>query len=189
MGPVPIPSGVSEMPVLHGERLVLRGFHDADCDALYGVFSDPEVMRYWSRVPMADRSEAVAQLAANRRGFDERTHLCWAIATRDDDALIGTATLFAFRIDQGRCEIGYALSSSHWGRGYAREALTLVVDHAFDALGMNRIEADIDPRNQGSIALVERLGFEREGLLRERWRVGGQVQDSAIYGLLRSDWR
>lgn len=189
MGPVPIASDVTEIPVLRGERLVLRGFRDSDCDALYAVFSDPAVMRYWSRVPMADVREARTQLEVNRRGFTERTHLCWAIATAADDAMIGTVTLFAFRIDQARCEIGYALSSAHWGRGYAREALSLVIDYAFDALGINRIEADIDPRNDGSIALVERLGFEREGLLRERWRVGGQVQDSAIYGLLRSDRR
>lgn len=145
-------------------------------------------MRYWSRVPMSDASEAAAQIGLNRRGFVERTHLCWGIVQREDDALIGTVTLFAFRIDQARCELGYALGSAHWGRGYAREALEAVLEFAFDALAMNRIEADIDPRNEASIGLVERLGFEREGLLRERWRVGGQVQDSAIYGLLRRDW-
>lgn len=54
---------------------------------------------------------------------------------------------------------------------------------------LNRIEADIDPRNAASARVPERLGFVREGLLRERWIVGDEVTDSALYGLLRSDRR
>ena len=184
----PIPADATDLPLLEGPRIRLRGCRDDDRDALFAMFSDPAVMRYWSRLPMARPSEAQAQLDANRSAFTERTRLSWAIARLDDDCLVGTATLFGFRIDQGRCELGYALSSAHWGRGYAHEALRLAIDHAFGPLALNRIEADIDPRNERSIALVERLGFEREGLLRERWRVGGEVQDSAIYGLLRADW-
>jgi RimJ/RimL family protein N-acetyltransferase len=76
------------------------------------------------------------------------------------------------------------------------EALRAVIDLAFDHrpgapfddLQLNRIEADVDPRNAASCRALERLGFLREGLLRERWIVGGEVSDSAMYGLLRADW-
>jgi RimJ/RimL family protein N-acetyltransferase len=64
-----------------------------------------------------------------------------------------------------------------------------VLAHAFDTLRLRRIEADIDPRNSASCKLVERLGFVREGLLRERWDVAGELCDAALYGLLASDWR
>jgi len=69
------------------------------------------------------------------------------------------------------------------------EALGAAIGHAFGALDLRRIEADTDPRNAASIRMLERLAFRREGLLRERWVVGGEVCDSLILGLLRTDWR
>jgi len=64
----------------------------------------------------------------------------------------------------------------------------MILRHLFDGMGLRRIEADIDPRNLASCRLVEKLGFVREGTLRERWHVNGEVCDSAIYGLLRRDF-
>jgi RimJ/RimL family protein N-acetyltransferase len=69
------------------------------------------------------------------------------------------------------------------------EAASALVEHAFGTLELRRIEADIDPRNVASARLLERLGFVREGLLRERWMVGDEVSDSALYGLLDRDRR
>lgn len=68
------------------------------------------------------------------------------------------------------------------------EALTALLDHAFDGLGLHRIDADTDPMNRAAIQLLERLGFQREGLLRERWRTAGRKSDAALYGLLRHEW-
>jgi len=68
------------------------------------------------------------------------------------------------------------------------EALPLLLDHAFSDLSLNRIEADVDPRNHRSLRLLERLGFEREGYQRERHLVGGERQDSVLLGLLSSTW-
>ena len=75
-----------------------------------------------------------------------------------------------------------------WGQGLMHEALTALLDHGFGTWNLNRVEADIDPRNRASARTLERLGFCREGLLRERWIVGGEVCDSALYGLLQRDW-
>ncbi|ETP61422.1 hypothetical protein BDSB_27145 [Burkholderia dolosa PC543] len=69
------------------------------------------------------------------------------------------------------------------------EAASALIEHAFGTLNLRRIEADIDPRNVALARLLERLGFIREGLLRERWIVGDDVSDSALYGLLKSDRR
>ena len=69
-----------------------------------------------------------------------------------------------------------------------QEALKALLAYAFDELAMRRIEADVDPRNMASIRTVERLGFQREGYLRERWQVNGEIQDTLFYGLLRPDW-
>ena len=99
----------------------------------------------------------------------------------------GTVSLFALNRAQKRAEVGYALAANVWGRGYATEALKLAVDFAFETVGVARLEADIDPRNEASCRLVERIGFVREGLLRERWHVAGEATDSAMYGLLARD--
>jgi RimJ/RimL family protein N-acetyltransferase len=85
--------------------------------------------------------------------------------------------------------MGYALASAAWGCGYMAEALTALLDHGFGQMQLNRVEADVDPRNLASARSLERLGFVKEGLLRERWIVDGEVCDSALYGLLLADWR
>lgn len=178
-----------DLPVLAGERIRLRGFREDDLHDLYAVHSDVEVMRYWSFPAWTELSQARERLANARAGRDAERLLCWAIADRDDDRVIGGVTLFAIDRAQGRAEIGYSLRSDQWGRGLAREALQLALAHAFDTLGLRRVEADIDPRNTRSCGLAERMGFVREGVLRERWLVADALQDSAMYGLLARDWR
>jgi RimJ/RimL family protein N-acetyltransferase len=101
---------------------------------------------------------------------------------------MGTVTLISIDLTHRRAEIGYALGRAHWGRGYIHEALQAVMKYAFNELNLHRIEADVDPRNTASIKTLERLGFQREGFLRERWQVGGELQDALFYGLLRPDW-
>lgn len=181
----PVPS---ESPRLHGVRVTLRAIRPSDFDAFYSVYSDPRVTRYWSFPAWTHPSQGEAYFASAVEGSDPSRLLCWAV-TLDDDRLIGTTTLFAINRAQGRAEIGYALHPDAWGRGLAGDALGAMVGHAFDGLGLRRLEADIDPRNTASCRLVERLGFVREGLLRERWHVAGETCDSALFGLLAREWR
>lgn len=101
--------------------------------------------------------------------------------------VIGSCDLFNVDEQCGRAEIGFTLNRQHWGKGYMSEAARAVIDHGFNTVGLRRLEADIDPRNLGSARLLERLGFVREGLLRERWVVGDEISDSALYGLLKRD--
>jgi RimJ/RimL family protein N-acetyltransferase len=174
--------------VLHTERLVLRPLADGDGDALFAIFSDAETLRYWSRLPMTACAEAEALIEDDRRGFAAGTSIRWALVRRDDQRLIGTVTLFKLERAHRRAEIGYILERGAWGRGYLREALTAVLAHGFGPLGLHRIEADIDPRNAASIRALEHFGFVREGVLRERWRVGGEVSDSLVMALLEPAW-
>ena len=174
-------------PVLTAARIRLRPLRAGDADALFALQSDARVMRYWSHAPWTTREQAVARIAELARSRATTEFHAW-VATLDDDVLIGTVSLFAINRAQRRAEIGYALMPALWGRGYATEMLHPAIAFAFASLGVERIEADIDPRNEASCRLVERVGFVREGLLRERWRVAGEVTDSAIYGLLRRDY-
>jgi len=175
------------LPTINTGRLRLRRISENDLEALFNIFSDPQVMRYWSTPPLADRQAAVSLLHEIHNLFDRRLMLKWGIALLDNDQLIGTATLFNLNFENGRAEIGYGLGSRHWRNGYMNEALRALLFYAFDVLELRRLEADVDPRNAGSIRTVERLGFRQEGLLRERWHVNGEIQDSLFYGLLRRE--
>jgi [ribosomal protein S5]-alanine N-acetyltransferase len=175
-------------PELVTPRLLLRPLHDGDAEALLAVFSDPTVMRYWSTPPWVDRVQALRKIAGDAAAHAAGEHLALGIVRRDDGRLIGRCTLFDRAPGCRRAQVGYAVAAPDWGRGFATEAVAALLDHGFDALDLNRVEADIDPRNAASARTLERLGFTREGLLRERWIVEGEVSDSAIYGLLRREW-
>lgn len=172
------------LPVLASDRVRLRGHRPDDFEDFYALYSDPRVMRYWSFPAWTERAQAQPRFQSALDGRDADVRLCWAITAAGDDRLVGGVTLFAIDRAHRRAEIGYSLAAAHWGQGYARAALSLVIGHAFEPLGLHRLEADIDPRNEASCRLVERLGFQREGVLRERWHVAGELCDSALYGLL-----
>jgi len=176
------------LPTINAGRVTLRWITEKDVDVLYRIFSHTEVMQYWSTPPLADRNAAVKLLHEIHDGFRRHALLKWGIVRRTDDAFIGTTTLFNLDLGNHRAEIGYGLGRAHWGKGYMNEALQALLAYAFEELALHRIEADVDPRNSASIRTVERLGFQREGYLRERWQVNGEIQDTLFYGLLRPDW-
>jgi RimJ/RimL family protein N-acetyltransferase len=176
------------LPTINARRVSLRGMIEADIDALYTIFSNEEVMRYWSSPAILDRDAAAGILRDVHDSFKTRAMLKWGIALRTDDAIIGTVTLYNISMDHRRAEMGYALGRAHWGQGYMQEALEALLGFSFGLLDLHRIEADVDPRNAASIRTLERLGFQREGYLRERWQVKGEIQDALFYGLLRPDW-
>lgn len=146
-------------------------------------------MRYWSSLPLDDLDAAGKLLTGIHHDFEKRVLFQWGIARCEDDGIIGTCTLYHIDTNNRRAEIGYALGSEYWGKGYMQEALTLFINFCFGNLDLNRLEADVDPQNISSIKVLERLGFQKEGYLRERWLVGGGVQDSLFYGLLKNEWR
>ena len=169
-------------------RLTLRPPHRGDEDALFALHSDPEVMRYFSEPPWTDPDRARRQIDDDAAGLERGDFFRFALVLNETGQMIGNCTLYALHRQNRRAETGYALQRQHWGKGYMIEALTALVTHAFDDLDLNRLEADIDPRNEPSRVCLERLGFIREGYMRERWIVGGEVCDSALFGLLRREW-
>lgn len=174
---------------LRTARLELRPHVPGDAAALFAMFSDPEVMRYWSTPPWPSIESAHAFLERAKKAMADEEFLRLALVRAGDGALLGTCTLFSFVHSSRRAEVGYALARGAWGRGYMHEALAALLDHGFGPLGLHRLEADVDPRNRASARALERLGFVKEGHLRERWIVAGEISDSDVYGLLAADWR
>ena len=189
-----LPAALSALPTLAAPRLRLRHLTAADVPALFAIFSDPAVTRYWSSPPLPDEAAAAALLARIHAGFHERRLFQWGVELRAGGPVIGTCTLYQLDERNRRAEVGYALASPYWGQGLMHEAQQALLAFAFapraaGGLDLHRLEADIDPRNAASRRSLEKLGFRREGYLRERWLVAGEVCDSEIFGLLRAEWR
>ena len=174
---------------LSSERLLLRGLERSDAVDLLDLYADPQVMRYWNHAPWTTLDQAHAAIAEAQSDYASGVSLHLAIVHRSSGALLGSCALYGFVPQHRSAAIGYLLSRPHWGQGYLSEALQLLLDYGFDELGLNRIEADVDPRNEASAKALQRLSFHHEGKLREHWFVNGQVRDTALYGLLCSDWQ
>ncbi|MGF1567109.1 MAG: GNAT family N-acetyltransferase [Nodosilinea sp.] len=172
---------------LNTERLLLRPLNETDVEVLYTIFSDAAVMRYWKTAPWEHIGEARDAIANDFEARRTGDYLQLGIEKNADAQLIGTCTLFNFNRQCQRAELGYVLARSAWGRGFMAEALSALIDYAFTDLNLRRLEAEIDPRNTASAKTLARLGFLKEGHLRDRWIVNGEVSDSDLYGLLVSD--
>jgi [ribosomal protein S5]-alanine N-acetyltransferase len=169
------------LPVLVTPRLRLRGRVPADAAALHPSMADPVLMRWWSHPPHPDVARTRDHFAGQHPDWR-----AWAITPAGQDVAIGFVA--AGRRRAGVAEIGYLLARAHWGRGLAGEAVGAVIDRLF-ADGNRRVFADTDPDNRASRALLERLGFRLEGMLRAEWETHIGVRDTALYGLLRDEWR
>jgi RimJ/RimL family protein N-acetyltransferase len=162
--------------IIRTQRLILRRATLDDVDAFHAVMSDPRAMRYWSTPPHETLDETRAWVTSM---VERSAEACNDFAVELDGSLIGKAGCYKLP------EIGYILHPDHWGKGYAREALAAVIAHVFATCDVERLIADVDPRNSGSIALLERLGFTETHRASGTWEVGGEVCDSIYFALPR----
>ena len=152
----------------------------------YQMRNNPEVMRYSDREPPS-RDEAQALVQRQIDGNLAGNGAVWLIREASTGNPVGVAGIW--RIDRANDlgELGYTLLPEFWGRGYARRALSAVLDHGFGVLGLHRIEANINPDNARSRGLLERLGFRLEARFRENYRFRDRYLDSHIYSLLATE--
>jgi RimJ/RimL family protein N-acetyltransferase len=176
-----------ELPTIDAGEVRLRTLRHDDVPALFAIFGDPEVTRYWGFATLPDLAAAGALVEQIHAQAAAGTLFQWGIEAHAE--LVGTCTLSSIDRCNRRAELGFALASAHQRRGYVAAALPALLRHAFDAMDLHRLHADTDPRNTRSIRVLERLGFRREGLLREHYLVTGEAQDALVFGLLRSEWR
>jgi [ribosomal protein S5]-alanine N-acetyltransferase len=175
--------------VVESSRLIVRPVAEADLPALLAVNGDDAVTRF---LPYASW-----QSLADGRAWYERMSILGArgesvqyvIIERASALAIGTCLLFRYEATSARAELGYVLGRKYWGQGIMREALTALIGCAFGGYALRRLEAEVDPLNSASTRLIEKLGFTREGLLRQRWVDKGAAHDTILYGLLKDEWQ
>jgi RimJ/RimL family protein N-acetyltransferase len=167
------------MTVISTTRLLLRPAEPGDLEAIHAVMAHPGAMAYWSTPPHRSREQTREWLRsmidiAPGQGED------FVVAHRGQ--VIGKAGFYRFP------EIGFIFSPDAWGRGFATEALGPILQRAFALHGLAAVEADVDPRNQASLRLLARFGFEETGRKARTWLVGERYCDSVYLHLRRDDW-
>ena len=177
------------LPRLTTARFVLRPLSLSDSAAIFEIFSDPEVTRYWGHSALVNSEQAEDFIRQTQEGFRSKQLLEWGVTSPDQDEVIGTCAFSSWNSEHHRAEIGYALRRNRWGEGIMAEVLPELIRFGFEEMKLNRIEGDADPRNAPSIRSLERLGFVREGCLRERYIINGELQDAVVFSLLRRDWQ
>lgn len=110
----------------------------------------------------------------------------FGIFLNQTNKLIGSIALYKFNPSM-KCLLGYFLDKDHYGKGYATEAVKLILNFAFKEIGFHRVEAGVMPRNIGSIRVLEKVGFTREGLARDYISINGVWEDHYMFSILESD--
>ena len=177
----------THFPTLTTARLQLRRMEPRDTEALYAIYADEETMRYYGE-PYQSREELDLALTLRQEDYAARRAICWGIALKDSDILIGSCGFHHFDEGHFRAETGYILNRAYWGQGIMAEALTAIISYGFDEMGLRRIEAIIDIANERSKGVLLKLGFQYEGNLRQRYRIGDRFEDEHYFGLLRDEW-
>lgn len=181
---------------LHTERLVLRDFCRDDLEGVYAVVGDDEVTR-WLSFDTRSHDEAAVMLDGilARQQAQPRTEYYLAVTLPDPQTTSETAgqepVIGFIRLGLGgvkSADLGYAVRPSHQGRGIAREAVSAMLDFGFGTLGLHRVVANIGPMNNASSRMVEALGFQREGTIRDHVFTNGAWRDSNSYSLLEHEW-
>jgi ribosomal-protein-alanine N-acetyltransferase len=178
-------------PELRTARLRLREITMEDADWFLAHFSTAEIV-HGQGFPAPDGIESAREELARYivELFAQREGLRWGISLRDGDALIGSAGFYDWDREVGSAELGYDLAPALWGRGIMTEALRAILEYAFTTMGLNRVQVLVMPRNERSLRLAGRLGFVREGVLRDHGMdETGAVCDDVVLSLLRRDWR
>ena len=171
-------------PTLHTGRLRLRPVTSADAGALFALHSDARVLRYWDAPPWREAARAERFVTACRQMAEEGSGARVVVDRASDGAFLGWCGLSRWNPDHRSAALGYCFAEQAWGHGYATEAAGALLQWAFATLDLNRVQAETDTRNLASARVLEKLGFRREGTLREDCVVDAEVSDSWVYGLL-----
>lgn len=174
---------MTNTPTITTPRFTCRPLREGDERALWPAFSSDRAMRYWGRGPFADREEFRDYLFDAGGTWGGRT---WVAVPKEGGAPV-FRMVASSNVEQV-AEIGYILVPGNEGRGIARECVSALITHLFREEGFHRIYADVDPRNARSNALLERLGFTREGHLRHTMKTHIGWTDTWLWAILSDEW-
>lgn len=179
---------MEEIPRLETPRLLLRPLRPADAEALFGMYGDAEVMRYRDVLAFTRLEEAQRYLEVLAARGERGEEIHWGVTLKGEDALIGTCG-YSWHLGPHCGAIGYDLARGYWKQGIMTEAVGALLRFGFDVRLLHRIEARVRRDNEASKRLLQRLGFQEEGTLRECLLLNQHFFDVTIFSLLEREYR
>jgi [ribosomal protein S5]-alanine N-acetyltransferase len=171
-------------PILETDRLTLREITEEDAEDLFINFSDAKVMKHYGSEPLKNIEEARGLIHSFHNGLNENKGIRWGIQLKDEKGLIGTVGFHALSLKHRRAEIGYELNPAYWGKGLATEAIGKALEYGLNDMKLKRIGAIVFLENKPSNELLLKLGFTKEGILRNYMVQGEVTYDTNVYSLL-----
>jgi RimJ/RimL family protein N-acetyltransferase len=176
------------LPVLVGRTVALREMRTTDAPSLFALLTTEEVARFISPPPSSvEGFERFIQWAARQRAVG--SYVCFAVTLAESDTAVGIFQIRSTEPGFGTAEWGFALGSPFWGTGVFQEGAELVMEFAFDTIGVHRLEARAAIRNSRGNGALRKIGATQEGILRKSFLRNGEYLDQALWTLLDEDWR
>ena len=178
----------STFPEISTERLTLREIKQKDAESIYKILSDPEVIKYDTFDLLTDIKQVEDLIRWFENEYQKKHAIFWGICLKNQSEVIGFCK-FEVEVPQVRADIGYDLRSDYWNKGIMTETLNAVIEYTLNNIGVNRIEAAVSTENKGSIRVLEKLGFVKEGILRERSYFKGKCHDMMMLSILKNEYK
>jgi [ribosomal protein S5]-alanine N-acetyltransferase len=170
-------------PTIETSRLRLRALTLEDEAEMHRVASDPLVTKYLGRAAPT-REKIREKIVRVLEGLGAQQSILWTLIDRESGAYLGCACLWNWDQASFHAEVGYDLEPARWGQGLIPEALAPMIRFGFEKMNLHRLEGQVHPDNQGSIRVLEKLGFQKEGHIRQNHFNGTHFEDTGVYGLL-----
>ena len=179
---------LAHLPTIETERLLLRKITLSDASDMFEYASNPEVSQYtmWSTHTSIEDTKYFLQSLTKM--YKRRELVDWGIVHKAEKKFIGTCGFVEWSMTHSRAEIGYALSRRYWGEGYMSEAVNAVIEFGFREMSLNRIMARCEVNNIASARVMEKVGMQMEGILRQHLFVKDRYWDLKIYSILREEF-
>ncbi len=175
--------------MIETHRLRMRRFREEDWQAVHAYAADPEVVRYVpGELPSEEDAREITRAWINGQN-DAPPHYDFAITVRPNDFVIGWCCIQISVSHKQTGELMYVLNRQYWNKGCATEATHAIVGYGFSELKLHRIFATCRPENIASWRVLEKLGMQREGLLRENTWIRGSWHSSYLYAILDYEWQ
>lgn len=176
-------------PRMDTDRLVLRALLMEDADFIYKEWGDPEVTHYMrDEEPLKSLEQAKEMLQPLQTPEKMPNFKWWGIELKSEGHLIGTCGYCRWDKQHHRAEIGYDMWPNYWGQGLMPEAIQALIRYGYEKMDLNRVEATTHTENQRSQRVLEKLRFQREGILREFYCRDSIYNDQVQFSLLKSEW-
>ena len=174
-------------PIIETERLLLREIIKEDAQSIYNCFSNNDVTRYYGLDTLTSFEQAEQFVDLFSKNYIEKRGIRWGIEIKDKEGIIGTIGFNAWSPKHKKAEIGFELNPKYWQKGYATEAVSKVISYGFEEFDLTRIGAVVFIENKASNELLRKLGFEKEGVLRNYLYQNGEPHDTYIYSILKGN--